>query len=312
MEQIVSHSQTKLRGIGLTNNFLFTAIFALIAALVFTVPLSAMDNKNINVKIIPKEITQGDAILLVLSCPDSTQSVLGEWRGKTLSFYREKNRAVFSSLIGIDLDEVPGEKTIILNIADAKGDSSKMPVKFTVSKKDFPVQHLTLPSNMVFLSPESLARVKREKASVDRLWDLPAVEKKWKKTFIMPVRGTVLSPFGVRRFINNAPRSPHTGIDLRAKAGTPVLASSDGIVAMISELFFAGKAVFLDHGMGIITMYFHLSEVHVKEGEKVAQGQILGRVGQTGRASGPHLHWGIRINGSRIDPLSLVSVFKEE
>jgi murein DD-endopeptidase MepM/ murein hydrolase activator NlpD len=294
------------------NNFPFTGIFALLAALVFTVPLSAMDNKNINVQIIPKKITQGDAILLMLSCPDPTQSILGEWRGKTFSFYREKNRAVFSSLIGIDLEEIPGKKTIILNIHGVKGNSSQMPVNFTVSKKDFPVQRLTLPSNMVFLSPDSLARVKREKASVDRLWDLPAVEKKWKKTFIMPVRGTVLSPFGVRRFINNAPRSPHTGIDLRAKAGTPVLASSDGIVAMISELFFAGKAVFLDHGMGIITMYFHLSEVHVKESEKVAQGQILGRVGQTGRASGPHLHWGVRIHGNRIDPLSLVHVFKNE
>jgi Peptidase family M23 len=296
----------------MTNNFLFAAIFALLAALVFTVPLSAMDNKDIKVQIIPEKITQGDAILLMLSCPDPTQSIMGKWRGKSFFFYREKSRPVFSSLIGIDLDEVPGEKTIILNIADAKGDSSKMPIKFTVSKKDFPVQRLTLPSNMVFLSPDSLARVKREKTSVDRLWDLPAIEKKWKRTFIMPVRGKVLSPFGVRRFINNAPRSPHTGIDLRAKAGTPVLASSDGTVAMTSELFFAGKAVFLDHGMGIITMYFHLSEVRVKEGEKVAQGQILGRVGQTGRASGPHLHWGIRIHGSRIDPLSLVHVFKNE
>lgn len=296
----------------MTNNFLFTGILALLAALFFTVPLSGMDNKNIDVQIIPKEITQGDAILLVLSCPDPTQSIMGRWRGKSFFFNRDKNRPVFSSLIGIDLDEAPGEKTIILNIADAKGDSSKMPVKFTVSKKDFPVQHLTLPSNMVFLSPESLARVKREKTSVDRLWDLPAVEKKWKKTFIMPVGGTVLSPFGVRRFINNAPRSPHTGIDLRAKAGTPVLASSDGIVAMISELFFAGKAVFLDHGMGIITMYFHLAEIYVNEGENVTQGQVLGRVGQTGRASGPHLHWGVRIQGNRIDPLSLVHVFKQE
>ena len=248
---------------------------------------------------------------MVLSCPDPTQSVLGEWRGKTLSFYREKNRAVFSSLIGIDLDEVPGEKTIILSIADAKGDSSQMPVNFTVSKKDFPVQRLTLPSDMVFLSPENSARAEREKRAVDRLWDTSAMEKKWKRAFIMPVRGAVLSPFGVRRFINNAPRSPHTGIDLRAKAGMPVLASSDGVVAMTSELFFAGKAVFLDHGTGIITMYFHLSEVHVKEGERVSQGQVIGRVGQTGRASGPHLHWGVRIQGNRIDPLSLVQLFKE-
>jgi len=287
-------------------------IFALLAALVFSVPLSAMDNKNITVQIIPKEITQGDAVLVRVSCYDPLRSIQGEWQGKKLSFYGEKNGAVFSLLIGNDLDEAPGKKTIMLNITGPKGNTYKLPVTFTVSKKDFPMQHLTLPSRMVFLSPKNLARVNNEKAAVDRLWEMSAMEKKWKRAFIMPVRGTVLSPFGVRRFINNAPRSPHSGIDLRAKAGTPVLASSDGTVVMTSELFFAGKAVFLDHGMGIITMYFHLSEVHVKEGEKMAQGQILGRVGQTGRASGPHLHWGVRIHGNRIDPLSLVRVFKEE
>ncbi len=296
----------------MTNNFLFTSILALLAILVFAVPLCAMDNKSVTVQIIPKEITQGDVILLMISCPDPRQSILGKWQGKTLSFFREKNRAVFSSLIGIDLDEAPGEKTIILNMADPKGTTFQMPVKFKVSKKDFPVQRLTLPSDMVFLSRENLDRVKREKAAVERLWDMSTMEKGWKRAFIMPVRGTVLSPFGVRRFINNAPRSPHTGIDLRAKADTPVLASSDGVVAMTTELFFAGKAVFIDHGMGIITMYFHLAEINVNEGESVTQGQLLGRVGQTGRASGPHLHWGVRIRGNRVDPLSLVQLFKED
>jgi len=297
----------------MTNNFLFAGIFTLIAAVVFAVPLYAMDKGNIEVQITPKEITQGDAILLTVSCPDPLQGIRGEWQGKTLSFFREKkNGAVFSLLIGNDLDEAPGTKTIMLNITGSKGNTYKLPVTFTVSKKDFPMQHLTLPSRMVFLSPKNLARVNNEKAAVDRLWEMSAMEKKWKRSFIMPVRGTVLSPFGVRRFINNAPRSPHSGIDLRAKAGTPVLASSDGTVVMTSELFFAGKAVFLDHGMGIITMYFHLSEILVKQGEKVAKGQVIGRVGETGRASGPHLHWGIRIHGSRIDPLSLVRVLKEE
>jgi murein DD-endopeptidase MepM/ murein hydrolase activator NlpD len=293
------------------HNFLFTGIFTLIASTIFTVPLSAKENANIAVQIIPNEIKQGNAVLLMLSCPDPPQSVSGEWQGKKFSFFREKNRAFFSTLVGIDLDEAPGEKTIILTIADAEGATSQMPVKFKVSKKDFPVQRLTLPSSMVFLSSKNLARVKREKTAVDRLWDLSSMEKKWKRTFIIPVRGKVLSPFGVRRFINNTPRSPHTGIDLKAKAGTPVLASSHGTVAMVSELFFAGKAVFLDHGMGIITMYFHLAEITVNEGEKVTRGQVLGRVGQTGRASGPHLHWGVRIRGSRVDPLSLVQLFTE-
>jgi murein DD-endopeptidase MepM/ murein hydrolase activator NlpD len=296
----------------MANNFLFAGIFTLIAAVIFAVPLHAINKGDMEIQITPEEIKQGDAILLMLSCPDPLGNILGEWRGKTFSFYRDKGGTVFSSLIGIDLEEAPGKKTIILHIADARGNTSQMTVNLTVSKKNFPVQRLTLPSDMVFLSEESLARAKREKQLVHRLWDMPIMEKKWKKAFIMPVQGTLLSPFGVRRIINNTPRSPHTGIDLRAKAGTPVLASSDGGVAMTSDLFFAGKAVFLDHGTGIISMYFHLSEIHVKEGERVNQGQVIGRVGQTGRASGPHLHWGVRIYGNRIDPLSLVHVFKEK
>ena len=312
MEKNDSLNQRKRKGLNMTHNVLIRSILALLAVLFFSGPLPGMENRNRTVQITPQEIRQGDAVLLMLCCPDPPRSILGEWQGKTFSFFREKNRDVFSTLIGIDLDEEPGEKTIILKITDDKGTTSQMPVKFKVSKKDFPVQYLTLPSDMVFLSSKKMARVKREKTAVDRLWDLSAMEKKWKRTFIIPVRGKILTPFGVRRFINNAPRSPHTGIDLRAQAGTPVCASSDGVVAMTSELFFAGKAVFLDHGMGIMTMYFHLEEINVSEGERVTQGQVLGRVGQTGRASGPHLHWGVRIHGSRVDPLSLVHIFKQE
>jgi murein DD-endopeptidase MepM/ murein hydrolase activator NlpD len=306
--KIAQHRQEH-RGIAMTNNLLFMCL-SISLSLVIAVPLSAMEIGNMDLQIIPKEIKQGDAILLVLSCPGPSRSIRGEWREKKFFFYRAKGKNVFSSLIGIDLDEAPGEKTILLHIDGIKGNTSQMPVRFTVSKKDFPVQRLTLPSKMVFLSPENLARVKREKRMIDRLWDLSAIEKKWKGAFIVPVRGTVLSPFGVRRIINKAPRSPHSGIDLRAQAGTPIVASSDGVVAMTAELFFAGKAVFLDHGMGIITMYFHMSDIHVKKGERVARGQVLGLVGQTGRASGPHLHWGVRIHGNRIDPLSLLQLFK--
>ena len=126
----------------------------------------------------------------------------------------------------------------------------------------------------------------------------------------MPLKGDILSPFGVRRILNNQPRSPHSGVDLRAKEGAPVQASGDGIVAYVGEHYFSGKSIYLDHGMGIISMYFHLSKIQVKKGEKVALGSVIGRVGQTGRATGPHLHWGIRIKGNRVDPFSLVRLFK--
>jgi murein DD-endopeptidase MepM/ murein hydrolase activator NlpD len=110
--------------------------------------------------------------------------------------------------------------------------------------------------------------------------------------------------------INGKPQSPHSGVDLEAEEGTPVLACNSGLVVLVDYHFFTGKSVILDHGWGLYSMYFHLSETLVKEGDRVSQGGTVGRVGSTGRSTNPHLHWGIRINGARVDPLSLPGVAK--
>ncbi|MBW1951325.1 MAG: M23 family metallopeptidase, partial [Deltaproteobacteria bacterium] len=107
-------------------------------------------------------------------------------------------------------------------------------------------------------------------------------------------------------------RSPHSGVDLKASEGTPVRASSDGIVALVAEHYFAGKSVYLDHGGGIVSMYFHLSQVRVRQDDRIRKGEVIGLVGKTGRATGPHLHWGVRVAGSRVDPFSVVKIFREE
>jgi murein DD-endopeptidase MepM/ murein hydrolase activator NlpD len=111
--------------------------------------------------------------------------------------------------------------------------------------------------------------------------------------------------------MNDKPKSPHSGIDLKADYGTPIASSSDGNVAYIGDFFFSGNSVFIDHGMGIFTMYFHLSDMVVKQGDSVKQGQVIGHAGSTGRSTGPHLHWGLRINDLRINPLSIISLFEE-
>jgi len=122
----------------------------------------------------------------------------------------------------------------------------------------------------------------------------------------MPVDGELGSGFGLRRIINEAPRSPHSGQDIKAAAYTPVVSSNRGKVALVGEFFFGGNSVFIDHGQGLYTMYFHLSRVNVREGDVVRRGDTVGLVGSTGRALGPHLHWGARISGARVDPLLLV------
>jgi murein DD-endopeptidase MepM/ murein hydrolase activator NlpD len=163
---------------------------------------------------------------------------------------------------------------------------------------------------MVDLDKETLERVGRESLRMDRLWQA-VTEPLWSVPFIRPVSGRVIGPFGRRSIINNRPRSPHTGVDLRAGSGTPVRASNHGRIVLSDEHYFTGRSVVMDHGGGVLSMYFHLEEVFVREGDMVERGAVIGLAGSTGRATGPHLHWGVRIHGQRVDPLRLISLSRE-
>lgn len=172
-----------------------------------------------------------------------------------------------------------------------------------VSTYPYEVQHVELDDDSrIHLSQADLARVERENRRIGALWS-----RRGPRLFELPL-APPLDPlpsggrFGARRFFNGEPRSPHSGADYGAPAGAPVQAVADGVVALTGDHFFAGKSVFLDHGDGLITMYFHLSEIAVEEGERVERGQVVGNVGSTGRATGPHLHFAIRWRGERVDP----------
>ena len=149
-------------------------------------------------------------------------------------------------------------------------------------------------------------RVNQESKRLKELFQTFGNERVWKGAFIRPVEGELSGAFGTRRIINGQPKSSHTGVDLRAEEGTPVLASNSGRVALVDDLFFSGKSVILDHGWSLYSMYFHLSEARVRVGDQIPKGAELGRVGSTGRSTGPHLHWGIILNGARVDPFSLL------
>jgi hypothetical protein len=266
---------------------------------------------EIEVRRIPEEIRQGQAFLVSVSCSTPFSSVIGEWKKSRLPFYREKaDGTVYSGVFGIDLAARPGRTGMILHVTPVGGQTLQLAMSFAVLEEAFPAQHLTLPPGMVTLSSKNLARVRREQAEIAKIWQSAVQEKIWNHDFIPPLEGKVLSEFGLRRYLNGKPRNPHTGVDFRAKAGSPVHASSEGIVAYTGEHFFAGKSVYLDHGRGIFTMYFHLSEVTVKRGQMVHQGDVIGLVGQTGRATGPHLHWGVRIRENRVDPFSLIEALQ--
>ena len=192
-----------------------------------------------------------------------------------------------------------------LELARGRGGKRETAV-VQVGRFDYPVQKLTLPRHMVELSPEDLARVDRENREMARLWT-----RDGPRLFSLPL-GRPLDPlpaggrFGHRRVINGSPRSPHGGADFSVAAGTPVLAAADGAVAMVADQFFGGNAVFVDHGDGLVSMYMHMSRVAVAEGQTVRRGERVGAVGSTGRATGPHLHFGVRWRGARVDPALLL------
>ena len=182
----------------------------------------------------------------------------------------------------------------------------------TVGAYPYPEQHLTIADDSkVHLSPEDAARVAREQERLGALW-----QREMRPRFTLPLFPPLGSNreggrFGSRRLINGEPRSPHTGVDYAAASGAPVFAAAAGVVVLADALFFSGNSVFVDHGGGLITMYFHLSRTFVEEGSNVRRGQRIGLVGATGRATGPHLHFGVRWHGARIDPAPLLGARDE-
>jgi murein DD-endopeptidase MepM/ murein hydrolase activator NlpD len=182
-------------------------------------------------------------------------------------------------------------------------DGRREETTISVAAYPYKVQRITLEDDsQVNLSAEDLARVRGEQKRISALWG-----RRGPRRFALPLEPPLESlpaggRFGDRRFFNDQPRSPHTGADYAADEGVPVLAVADGVVALADDFFFSGRSVFLDHGDGLITMYFHFSEIVVEEGDEVRRGQVIGKVGQTGRATGPHLHVGIRWRRARVDP----------
>jgi murein DD-endopeptidase MepM/ murein hydrolase activator NlpD len=214
-----------------------------------------------------------------------------------------------AAVVGFDLETKPGPHTWRLAVLRPGLGPQTAQGRIHVQRRDFPVQRLSLPRPMVDLDPETERRAVSEAERLRTLYRMVTPDRLWRGRFTRPVGGTEPgSGFGARRIINGQPRSPHAGIDYAAPRGTPVVATNDARVALVADYFFPGRLVVLDHGLGLYTLYFHLDDVRVAEGERVSRGQPIGAVGATGRATGPHLHFGAQVGAARIDPETLLEL----
>lgn len=253
---------------------------------------------------------QGQIIVVKVPTEDATIRVQGKFLGRTVSFFpdsRPEEPKGFVGLLGVDLQDEPGTHNLTIVIQDGE-QRRELIYQVTVVKEQFRVEHLKLPKEKVDLDEKGLARWKAEQQQVQEALAVDSQVKLWQGAFVEPVNGKRTGIFGSVRIMNGQPRNPHNGEDIGAPLGADVAATNDGVVRLAVDHVFSGKGVYLDHGLGFYSMYFHLSDVFVKEGDSVKTGQIIGKVGATGRATGPHLHWGVKLNGARVNPYALLDL----
>jgi murein DD-endopeptidase MepM/ murein hydrolase activator NlpD len=229
------------------------------------------------------------------------------WQDKTIPYVRSGTQ--WTTVLGVDLDVKPGEYTAEIDVA-RNGAVERRSVPVSVKSVKYPVQRLTVADEFVELSPENLERALREAKELDELHNTISSEVFWRETFVVPIPGGTGTNFGNRRVFNGESRNPHAGADLKATTGTPVRSTNRGRVVLAKNLFFTGNTVIVDHGLGIYTLYAHLSRIDVKKDAIVERAQVIGLAGATGRVTGPHLHWGARVQNARVDPFSLINLGK--
>lgn len=249
---------------------------------------------------------QGEVLVVTVPVKGDPNKVVGHLLNREIPFF-PMDDGNYVGLLGLDMQDKPGQHDLAIQVEYADH-TDRHKVTVLLMKEKYNVQHLQLPKKMVDLDSKTLVRVKKESKRLHQAFHTVLPEPLWSSGFIEPVHGRVSGRFGSRRVINGQSKRPHSGEDIAAPNGTPVVAMNSGIVRLTMDHFFTGKGVILDHGLGLFSMYFHLSSVDVAQGQMVEKGQPIGKVGATGRATGPHLHWGVRLNGARINPYSLLNI----
>jgi murein DD-endopeptidase MepM/ murein hydrolase activator NlpD len=258
---------------------------------------------GLRVEVLSRAIAPGEPLRIVVAGTGPLTRVEGSLDGAPLAFSPDSpDSRSASAWAAVPLDRAAGPLPLEVRAAGHE------PLRKTlvVAAKSFPEQRLTVEEKYVKPSKAAAERIEKERRLLDALYAKRSVRPPLAAPFAKPVPGDPTSAFGLRRFFNDEPRAPHSGLDLRASTGTAVKASGPGAVVFAGDLYFSGRTVILDHGGGLFTIYAHLSRIDVAEGDEVGRGAPIGLSGATGRVTGPHLHWGTRVGSTVVDPRALL------
>jgi len=250
---------------------------------------------------------QGQAVRMAVPDQPGIESVRILWQDKSIPYTKVGKEWI--TVIGVDLDVKAGDYPAKVQVT-RNGEVQEDVVAINVKAVKFPVEHLQVEEKYVELSPENTERALSEARELEDIHSSISPEVLWRQPFIVPIPGGVGSSFGKRRVFNGESRNPHAGADLKATTGTPIRSANRGRIVLAKNLFFTGNTVIVDHGAGVYTLYAHLSRMDVKVGETVERAKVIGLAGATGRVTGPHLHWGAKVQNTRVDPFSLINLGK--
>ncbi len=284
--------------------------FVLLLLVTATAPFTVANAATVSHSIawIPQELQSGSACLFSIRLEGSPAKVSGRWMGHDVSFFQSHDGLEWYGLAGIDVEALPGIYPLEVTATMPNGELIHVTQEVRVGPANYKTVSLRVPDRYVKPDAATLRRIESDKQAKTIAFSHQIPAPEWSGDFLAPAGSVVSDSFGTRRVFNGQLASIHRGLDFRVKSGSPVLAANSGEVVLARDMFYEGNCVIIDHGDGFMTLYMHLSRFEVAEGQKVTKGQQIGLSGATGRATGPHLHMGVRWEGAYIDPASLLSL----
>ena len=283
------------------------AAFTLTLALALLAPsaLTGQARRTATVRGTPAQ--PGSVLEITLHGLDGDRSPEGTALGRPLLFVPAAAPHTWRALVGIDVTQAPGPETFRIHVQTDTGGELAVTGTFAVTARAFAVRRLQVAGRFVDPSAAELDRIRVEADRLAAIFATVTIPDQL-DLFVRPVPGVAGSNFGTRSIFNGEERAPHAGVDFRGAVGTPVAAPAGGRVVLAEDLFFTGQTVVIDHGLGLYSLLAHLSRIDVMPGHAVARGQRIGLLGATGRVTGPHLHWTVRLGEARVDPLRLLAL----